>query len=243
MEIGKGIVIFVVLIGVGLSGAAWADSSANAMPSRGEQMYSQFCATCHGRYGRGDGPLAPNLRRQPPDFTDSTWIAGRTDDAIVKSLAGSAHGPMALGSILKPEAMVDAVAFIRTLSVPGQHVSVPAGRDIYNATCWQCHGATGDGNGPVAKFLAGAQPRDFTASTFVIDGREDAIVQFITIGAEKVAHGSPYMPEWASRLSPQQIRDTVEYLKTFKKTPQIVIRRATLTPQEGVSASKIDPLP
>jgi mono/diheme cytochrome c family protein len=24
------------------------------------------------------------------------------------------------------------------------------------------------------------------------------------------------MPEWASRLSPQQIRDVVEYLKTFQ---------------------------
>ena len=52
----------------------------------------------------------------------------------------------------------------------------------------------------------------------MIDGREDEIAEFITIGAVKAAHGSPHMPEWASRLSPQQIRDTVEYLKTFKKT-------------------------
>jgi hypothetical protein len=30
-------------------------------------------------------------------------------------------------------------------------------------------------------------------------------------------HGSKFMPEWALHLSPQQIRDVVAYLGTFKK--------------------------
>jgi mono/diheme cytochrome c family protein len=216
MKMGKGIVASVALAGlVSMSAPAFA-GAAELKPARGEQMYSEFCSMCHGRYGRGDGPLAANLSRQPPDFTDPNWLAGRTDGDIAAGLAGASHGPMAVAGELKPEALVGAIAYVRTLSVPGKHVSVLAGRDIYNATCWQCHGVKGDGKGPVAQFLVDAKPRDFTSVTFVIDGHEDEIAEFITLGAVKAAHGSRYMPEWASRLSPQQIRDTVEYLKTFK---------------------------
>jgi len=218
MTMGRELVAVGMLAALGMSGAALADSSAQAPQLHGEQIYSQFCSTCHGRYGRGDGPLVQNLRQSPPDFTDSKWLAGRSDRDISKGLVASSHGPMALASVLQPDALLDSVVYIRTLSVPGKHVSVPAGRDIYNATCWPCHGVNGDGKGPVVNLLGGAKPRDFTSATFVIEGREDEIVQFIAIGAEQAAHGSQFMPEWASRLSPQQIRDTVEYLKTFKKT-------------------------
>ncbi len=183
---------------------------------RGGEVYGQLCATCHGRYGRGDGPLAQNLNTALPDFTDPAWLAGRSNDAIAKALKGASHGPMAVANVVKPEVLGDAIAYLRTLSVPGRHVSVLAGRDIYNSSCQGCHGPHGDGQGPVAKFLEGTKPRDFTSPRFVIDGREDEVAQFIGQGAAKAAHGSTYMPEWASRLSPQQILDTVEFLKTFK---------------------------
>lgn len=216
---GKGIVAFVALAGlVGISETAVAGASLDVEQARGERTYSEFCAACHGPYGRGDGALSQDLSRERPDFTDPNWLAGRSDRDIAKGLVGASHGPMAVAGMLKPEVLVDAIAYVRTLSVPGKHVSIRAGRDIYNATCWQCHGSNGDGKGPVAKFLGDAKPRDFTSASFVSDGHEDEIAEFIALGAVKAAHGSRYMPEWASRLSPQQIRDTVEYLKTFKKT-------------------------
>ncbi|MEO8605704.1 MAG: c-type cytochrome [bacterium] len=213
----RGIVVFMLLIG--MSGTAVAGGGSDAGTARGEQIYTQFCSSCHGRYGRGDGPLASDLKQPLPDFTDSSWLAKRTDKGIAGSLARVSHGPMAVAGAMKTDALVDSIAYVRTLSVPGEHVSVLAGRDIYNATCWPCHGMNGDGKGPAAKFLTGTPPRDFTAATFVIDGREDEIAQFIGVGAAASAHGSTYMPEWSSRLSPQQIRDTVAYLKTFKKKP------------------------
>jgi mono/diheme cytochrome c family protein len=212
------LVVCVVLAAlVGASEPAVAAQATDAERVRGQQIYTELCAACHGRYGRGDGPLATSLTQPRPDFTDPNWLAGRSDADIAKQLAETSHGAMALAEALKPEARLDAIAYVRTLSVPGQHVSIAAGRDIYNATCWQCHGMNGDGNGPVAKFLVDAKPRDFTSATFVVDGRENEIVEFMTLGAAQAAHGSRYMPEWASRLSPQQMRDTVEYLKTFKK--------------------------
>ena len=60
------------------------------------------------------------------------------------------------------------------------------------------------------------KPRDFTSDAFVIDGREEEVQGIISEGAAKALHGSPYMVEWSYRLTPQQIRDVVEYLRTFK---------------------------
>src|SRR5271157_1598133 len=35
----------------------------------GKQMYSNYCAPCHGMDGRGQGPVAPALKTPPPDLT------------------------------------------------------------------------------------------------------------------------------------------------------------------------------
>jgi mono/diheme cytochrome c family protein len=38
-------------------------------PTSGKQMYSSYCAPCHGVDGRGHGPAAAALRAQPTDLT------------------------------------------------------------------------------------------------------------------------------------------------------------------------------
>lgn len=211
------VALFVVASVGGIASTAGAQAAAPAGKARGEQVYTELCQSCHGHYGRGDGPLASNLKGPLVDFSNSAWLGGRSDEAIAKALGAASHGPMTIASVLKPEALQDAIAYIRTLSVPGKHVSVLAGRDVYMASCQGCHGAKGDGQGPVAAYLTDPKPRDFTASKFVIDGREAELERFISLGASAAMHGSTYMPEWASRLSPQQIKDTVEFLKTFKQ--------------------------
>lgn len=35
----------------------------------GAQLYRTWCASCHGLTGQGNGPLAPMLKRMPPDLT------------------------------------------------------------------------------------------------------------------------------------------------------------------------------
>jgi mono/diheme cytochrome c family protein len=35
----------------------------------GAYTYRTYCATCHGEKGKGDGPMAENLRFFPPDLT------------------------------------------------------------------------------------------------------------------------------------------------------------------------------
>lgn len=38
----------------------------------GKQMYQDFCASCHGPDGKGQGPVASLFRKQPPDLTTLT---------------------------------------------------------------------------------------------------------------------------------------------------------------------------
>ncbi|HVM96225.1 MAG TPA: c-type cytochrome [Candidatus Acidoferrales bacterium] len=210
------IVVAIVMM-LGFASATRAETVQATSGGRGEEIYTEFCASCHGKYGRGDGQLAGDLKRPLPDFTDSARYAGRTDDDITKALVAASHGPMSVASVLKPDSLKAAVAYIRNLSTPGKHVSVLAGRDIYNAAgCWGCHGIKGDGHGPIAQALGEAKPRDFTSPKFVIEGHEDEIARSISLGAEKAIHGSKYMPEWSSRLSPQEISDVVAYIATLK---------------------------
>jgi mono/diheme cytochrome c family protein len=39
------------------------------LAGRGAPMYLQYCAACHGRQARGDGPAVKALVRQPADLT------------------------------------------------------------------------------------------------------------------------------------------------------------------------------
>lgn len=212
------------LVWVSLVGAALAlpqepraASPQEKVLARGERVYDNLCSSCHGRYGRGEGSASSDLAVPLPDLTDPAVLSGRSDEAILARIteSGSQH-TMMVGSVVQPDKLRDAVAFMRTLSVPGEKVSVRAGRDIYNGSCWICHGVDGDGTGPAAKNLVDAKPRDFTSKEFVIQGREEEIARTISLGAEEAFHGSSYMPPWGTGLSEQQIRDVIAYLRTLK---------------------------
>jgi mono/diheme cytochrome c family protein len=202
---------------------AAAESAEQAAVSKGQQLYETICRACHGRYGRGDGPLAKNLSIPPADLTLAAKLETRSDAELVKLLrygSGNKHTPMVASQVLNEEALRDVVAYLRTLYVPGKHVSVLAGRDIYHSVCWTCHGANGNGEGPSAKNLQGTKPRDFTAADFQIEGREAELHRSISEGAAKAFHGSEFMLEWGTKLSPQQIDDVIEYLVTFQSSDE-----------------------
>jgi mono/diheme cytochrome c family protein len=54
-----------MLIAATTSGAT--DEQAGSI-SEGSASYMQFCASCHGPEAKGDGPVAPVLRKQPTDL-------------------------------------------------------------------------------------------------------------------------------------------------------------------------------
>jgi mono/diheme cytochrome c family protein len=57
------------------------ESEANLtyVESQGKRLFAQYCATCHGDDGHGDGQNASNLNPAPPDLA-----ASRRDPALVR---------------------------------------------------------------------------------------------------------------------------------------------------------------
>jgi mono/diheme cytochrome c family protein len=55
-----------VLTGILLWGAC---ASATTAAEAGKMYFRQYCATCHGISGKGDGPMAGALKAKMPDLT------------------------------------------------------------------------------------------------------------------------------------------------------------------------------
>lgn len=59
------------LVGLGiLAGQPRALAQTTGNVTEGRELFNTYCATCHGRTGAGNGPVAPSMRRRPPDITN-----------------------------------------------------------------------------------------------------------------------------------------------------------------------------
>ena len=43
--------------------------ASRASSASGKEMFGAYCASCHGPDGKGNGPAAPALKKQPADLT------------------------------------------------------------------------------------------------------------------------------------------------------------------------------
>lgn len=64
--------------------------------SLGRPVFDQYCATCHGDAGKGDGQNASNLVPPPPDFSASKAMAdaGYVRRVIVQGSASVGRSPL-----------------------------------------------------------------------------------------------------------------------------------------------------
>lgn len=89
------------------------------------------------------------------------------------------------------------------------------GQRVYTTYCVGCHGVSGDGNGPAARFLD-PKPRNFRTAQFRFSSRpsgelptDEDLLRTVTEGL----HGTS-MPAW-DLLPEEDRRAVVSYLKTF----------------------------
>jgi len=97
-------IVFVAAALALISGAAHAQPKIEKGPikatpaSDAQKMFDNYCAVCHGREGRGNGPAAGSLKKAPADLTRiAERNAGSFPDVRVKRyIEGldevSAHG-------------------------------------------------------------------------------------------------------------------------------------------------------
>jgi len=64
-------------------------------PSSGKEMYNQYCASCHGADGKGDGPAAPALKISATNLTTLSVKNGGTFPAahVAAVIQGDAMTP------------------------------------------------------------------------------------------------------------------------------------------------------
>jgi putative copper resistance protein D len=89
---------------------------ATSVIARGGALYAQLCASCHGAYGHGDGPLAASLPVQPANLAEHAAFH-RPGDLFWFVAHGIPGTPMpAFASQLGDNEIWSVVRFLRALS-------------------------------------------------------------------------------------------------------------------------------
>jgi high-affinity iron transporter len=177
-------------------------------PSAGEPLYRQHCVSCHGPRGMGDGPAAAALNPKPPAIGDAAFMSAASPGMMFRKISvgvsGTAMQPFA--TMLTPAQRWNIVVYLASLRAHPEQIA--EGEGLYTQACIECHGATGAGDGPVARSLSKLPPEIGTFAWQV--QRSDS--QMAAAVRQGVA-GSP-MPG-AGWMTPAQSASVVAYLRTL----------------------------
>lgn len=110
---------FLLSLGMVFFGTALLAHAAD--PAEGKKLYGQFCASCHGESGKGDGPASAALNPKPRNHTDKEYMSKLSDEDMMKVIkeGGTSVGKSPImppwGAALKDDQVKDVIAYIRTL--------------------------------------------------------------------------------------------------------------------------------
>lgn len=119
MKHGRDLLVLLALLTAALLSTTMAVQAADV--DQGKKLYGQFCASCHGQSGKGDGPAAAALNPKPRDHTDKEYMSKLSDEDMFKVIknGGASIGKSPLmppwGASLKDDQIKDVVAYIRAL--------------------------------------------------------------------------------------------------------------------------------
>lgn len=82
----------------------------------GKKKYEQFCVTCHGVSGKGDGPAAVALKPPPADFTDPMHASFYSDRGRIEIIKSGSPGTTMTGwsAMLKEDEILAVYQYVRS---------------------------------------------------------------------------------------------------------------------------------
>ena len=94
---------------------------------------------------------------------------------------------------------------------------VKAGADDYQIYCASCHGATGEGDGPVAQAL-NPKPARHSDGAYMNSLTDEYLFKVIKFGGASVGK-SPMMAPLGGSLSDQQIHNVIAFVRSLADPP------------------------
>jgi high-affinity iron transporter len=176
--------------------------------AEGKAIYAQRCASCHGESGLGDGPAGRGLNPAPPAVGTAELMHGQSPGLTYRVVSvGIAGTPMAgYAGTLTPQQRWNVVSYITSLrSTEAQRLE---GEGLYTQRCASCHGATGAGDGAMARSLSRLPP-DIGTVAWQSEHSDDHLAEVVRAGIPGTA-----MPP-SNELSPEQALSVVAYLRTL----------------------------
>lgn len=196
-------------------------------------LYIRACENCHGADGTGSAWTRDALARPPLDFR-SKQAALLRPERIRFSIANGRPGTAmpAYANRFSDDQIAELTDFVWTVLMERQNADtleslyaprvepnapMPHGLQgialegaaIYRKNCSACHGESGVGDGPRARFID-PPPRSFASS----NPRATNLNRPALFYAIKTGVQGRSMPAWGAALTDQEIADVAEYLFT-----------------------------
>ncbi len=204
-------------------------------PAKGQPIYAEKCAPCHGESGLGNGERAAQLSN-PVAPIGSAQLARQSQPAVWFRIVteGNIERFMPPFASLNDRQRWDVVAYAYSLSAPASNAG--RGEEIFQANCADCHGSQGKGDGPKAKELT-TQPPNFTSQEYMAERSAAELFQAVSagVGAE--------MPAFGSQLSEDDIWALTDHLRWLTFATQTAGSQPQETPAPTTAASLTSPEP
>ena len=215
--------------------------------AKGERLYQEHCASCHGTDGDGKGKVASDLSTKPRNFTKGIYKfrstpSGElpTDTDLLRTLVVGIPGTSMEGYQDLPQAdLLALVAYLKTFSPrflkrrPGTPIIVPSprpvtsdattrGRQVYRQMyCAACHGEKALGDGELAQGLTdtnGDPIQPANLTTGRLKSGQGPQAIYRTIMTG--LDGTP-MPSYGDSLDPEEGWDLALYIFSLSQAKEI----------------------
>ncbi|MEJ2613877.1 MAG: c-type cytochrome [Ignavibacteriaceae bacterium] len=214
--------------------------SPSGSMSAGKEIYDDYCATCHGINGKGDGPSADEMKTKPTDFTSGMYEFKSTpygtlptkEDIVSTLKLGVRTTAMIPQLQLTEKQMYEVAGYVLSFApkgqITGEPINIPqkpgltaslinSGKKLFDVNCVSCHGKDLKGDGPNSKKLVNykgkpIQPADLTVIPLKRGNSPEWIYKIISNGIE----GTP-MISYYGIIKPEEIWDVVYYINSIPK--------------------------